>query len=121
MATCWRQYIDDNGDQKAANAGNSYTPCGNGTKDAGGFSPCCGDQDECYEDNICRFTRPDSDGLKTGYYLAYCTDKTGQDGACLNTCGKYSLHLPRIKTMKDICADYQISSCQRRLHRYHLQ
>ena len=64
------------------------TPCGSTSN---GFSQCCRKGDKCLEDGICHFTRGGAG--TSGYYVASCTDESGQDSSCLQTCSQ-SFPLP---------------------------
>lgn len=67
---------------------NQYFPCGKSNLTGSTAQACCYGGDYCMEDGICHYVHGGvTNG--TGYYAAGCTDKTWQDPACPQACGKF--------------------------------
>ena len=84
MTDCWRTAshniinITGYGDRPCASIENTFTQC-------------CRQEDECLQDGICRFRR-ESEGNTSGFYVGGCTDESGKDPTCLQSCSTFFLY-----------------------------
>ena len=78
MATCW---FNTTSGLVNATAYGAF-PCG-------GYHTCCHGGDTCMTNNFCY--NPSYNKIYGAYYVASCTDKVMQDGACSQNCNSHGL------------------------------